>query len=45
MLLFAALQTMHSLNDKDLAFFWDGSSVASAWAGRELFRLHGEAWA
>lgn len=42
---FAALKTMHSLNDKDLAFFWDRSSVASGWAGRELFRLLGEAWA
>lgn len=39
---FAALKTW---NDRDLAFFWDRSNVASAWAGRELFRLHREAWA
>lgn len=41
---FAALRQC-SWNDRDLAFFWDRSNVASAWAGRELFRLHREAWA
>lgn len=30
----AALRKMtHSVNDKDLAFLWDRSSVDSAWAG------------